>query len=107
MKGGGVARSGFLVELLPHVEAQVDPFLRDDFQDTYDQREALYKPYVKYSSQPGQPPEDSMFGQWSLIVLDMTGVPPDDAKLVALCAHAQTMLRRVDEGYDQLGVYGY
>ena len=106
MVGGGKARQGFMDAFLPRVEAVVPEPLQSEFQDTYDRRLALYSQYMNFSPEPGQLAEKSVFGQWSQLILGITGVPLDEDKLDILRGHAKTMLLTIDSAYTEFGVYG-
>jgi hypothetical protein len=95
-----------LMEAMVHLMAKrVPEVMRPRFQDEYAVRQLFYTKFSAFKPDDDQSYEGTLFWEFSKLILKVTEQKPEASKMQGLNAICDDMLHRIDEGFEQLGVY--
>jgi hypothetical protein len=95
-----------LMEAVVHLMAKRAPeVMRPRFQDEYAVRQLFYTKFYAFKPQDDQSYEGTLFWEFSKLILKVTDQKPEASKMQGLNVICDDMLHRIDEGFEQLGVY--
>ena len=106
MKKQGENRATQLMEAIASLMAKRAPeVMRPRFQDEYAVRQLFYSKFAAFKPEDDQSYEGTLFWEFSKLILKVTDQHPEASKMQGLNVICDDMLHRIDEGFEQLGVY--
>ncbi|RUL67112.1 hypothetical protein EKH79_00455 [Dyella dinghuensis] len=95
-----------LMEAMVHLMAKrVPEVMRPRFQDEYAVRQLFYTKFAAFKPEDDQSYEGTLFWEFSKLILKVTEQKPEANKMQGLNVICDDMLHRIDEGFEQLGIY--
>ena len=106
MKARGQNGEMQLMEAMVNLMAKRAPeVMRPRFQDEYAVRQLFYMEFVAFKPEDDQSYEGTLFWEFSKLILKVTDQKPEASKMQGLNVIYDGILHRIDEGFEQLGVY--
>jgi hypothetical protein len=106
MKARGKNSEAQLMEAMVDSMAKRAPeVMRPRFQDEYAVRQLFYTKFATLKPEDDQSYEGTLFWEFSKLILKVTDQKPEACKMQGLNVICDDMLHRIDEGFEQLGVY--
>lgn len=106
MKARGQNGETQLMEAMVNLMAKRAPeVMRPRFQDEYAVRQLFYMKFVAFKPEDDQSYEGTLFWEFSKLILKVTDQKPEASKMQGLNVIYDGILHRIDEGFEQLGVY--
>lgn len=106
IEAGGKNGDPQLMEAMVHLMSKRAPeVMRPRFQDEYAVRQLFYTKFSAFKPDDDQSYEGTLFWEFSKLILKVTEQKPEASKMQALNVICDDMLHRIDEGFEQLGVY--
>ena len=102
MVSGKNARDEFVGELLPRMAAYLTEKYWANFVETYNARQSFYGAFRSFT---GDPARGTLFWEFAKKIVADTESSSDVLVLMELCDIASKMLREIDDGYTNIGIY--
>lgn len=101
-KNGETQLMDAMVQLMAKRAPEV---MRPRFPDEYAVRQLFYTKFAAFKPEDDKSYEGTLFWEFSKLILKVTDQKPEASKMQGLNVICDDMLHRIDEGFEQLGVY--